>query len=153
MATINEVLDAVAASLKSTGWVCSTNVDNPPVPCVLLYPDDNIGNGQSYFETMARGVVTIPIVANVMVSTVNNVNEARRLNDAISPFGATSIVDALFHNVTLGTDPDEATGGAGARMTASVVGVNEYGIAYTFDGQTRVLQAKVRINVKTRGDR
>jgi len=151
MATVNEVIDALSATITAaTGWQCTQNWDNPPVPCVLLYPDDSIG-GDSYFDTMARGQVTIPIVANVLVPSTNNVGQARKLNDAISPFGATSIIEAVFENVTLGTDPDEATGGV-ATMTASCSRPYEIGPATTFGG-TRVIQAKVRIQVMTRGDR
>lgn len=151
MSSINEVIDALSATITAaTGWQCTQNWDNPPVPCVLLYPDD-IGGEGAYFDTMARGLVTIPIVANVLVASTNNVGQQRRLNDAISPFGATSIIQAVFQNVTLGTDPDEATGGV-ATMTASVERVDEIGPTTTFDGN-RVIQAKVRIQVMTRGDR
>lgn len=151
MASINDVIDALSSTITAaTGWTCTQNWDNPPVPCVLLYPDD-LGEGDTYYQAMARGVVTIPIVACVLVSSTNNVGQQRRLNDAISPFGATSIIEAVFENATLGTDPDEATGGV-ATMTASVARVDEIGPTTTFDG-TRVIQAKVRIQVMTRGDR
>ena len=151
MSSINEVIDAISATITAaTGWTCTQNWDNPPVPCVLIYPDD-LGEGDTYYQAMSRGVVTIPVVACVLVSSTNNVGQQRRLNDAISPFGATSIPQAIHANPTLGTDPDEATGGV-ATMTASVARVDEIGPTSTFDG-TRVIQAKVRIQVMTRGDR
>lgn len=152
MSSINEVIDAVSATITAaTGWQCTDNWDNPPVPCVLLYPDD-MGTDGSYWQSMNRGVVKVPIVANVLVSSTNNVGQSRKLNDAISAFGATSIPQAIAQNPTLGTDPNEATAGAAATMTATVSGVSEYGPTATFAG-TRVIQAKVHIEVMTRGDR
>lgn len=151
MSTINEVIAAVSKTITAgSKWKCTENFDKPNPPVVLLYPDD-IGEDESYFNAMARGVVTIPIVACVMVASVNNVAQTRRLYDAISGSGATSIVQAIFQNPTLGTDPNEATGGV-ATMTAHVARVDEIGTANTFDG-VRVVQAKVRIHVKCRGDR
>ena len=152
MSSINDVIDAVAATITAaTGWQCTQNWDNPPVPCVLLYPDD-LGEGDTYYQAMSRGVVTIPVVACVLVGSTNNVGQQRRLNDAISPFGDSSIPQAIHQNPTLGTDPDESTAGADAAMTAKVARVDEIGPTAMFDG-TRVIQAKVRIQVMTRGDR
>lgn len=152
MSSINDVIDALSATITAaTGWQCTQNWDSPPVPCVLLYPDD-LGEGDSYYQAMNRGVVTIPVVACVVVASTNNVGQQRRLNDAISPFGATSIPQAIHQNPTLGTDPNEATAGADAAMSAKVARVDEIGPTSTFDG-TRVIQAKVRIHVMTRGDR
>lgn len=152
MSSINEVIDALSATITAaTGWRCTTNWDNPPVPCVVLYPDD-IGDGDTYYESFGGGMIRLPVVANVLVSSVNNAGQTRVLYDAIGPFGATSIPRAILENTTLGTDPDEATGGAAARMSASVTAVNEIGPTHLFDG-TRVVQAKVRIKVLTRGDR
>lgn len=149
MSSINDVIDALSATITAaTSWQCTQNWDNPPVPCVLLYPDDSAEG----FQAMARGVVTIPIVACVLVPSTNNVGLQRRLYDAISAFGATSIPQAIFQNPTLGTDPNEATAGAAAAMTADYRGYDELGPTSTFDG-TRVIQAKVRIQVTTRGDR
>ena len=149
MATVNEVIDALSATITAaTGWQCTQNWDNPPVPCVLIYPDDT----SEGFQAMARGVVTIPIVACVLVASTNNVGQQRRLNDAISPFGATSIPQAIFQNPTLGTDPNEATAGAGAKMTADYRGYDEVGPVVPPSGP-RLIQAKVRIHVMTRGDR
>lgn len=150
MSSINDVIDAVAATITAaTGWQCTQNWDNPPVPCVLIYPDD-LGEGDSYYQAMQRGVVTIPVVANVLVPSTNNVGQQRRLNDAISAFGATSIPQAIHQNPTLGTNADEQNG-AGT-MSAKVARVDEIGPTNTFDGN-RVIQAKVRIHVQTRGDR
>lgn len=153
MSSINDVIDAISATITAaTGWQCTMNWDSPNPPCVLLYPD-SIGEGDSYYQAMARGVVTIPVVANVLVGSVNNVGQARQVYDAISPFGATSIPQAIHQNPTLGTDPDEATAGV-ATMTASVTRVDEIGPV--FDEATRTMRfigAKVRIQVMTRGDR
>jgi len=150
VSSINEAIDALSATITAaTGWACTQNWDNPPVPCVLLFPDD-LGEGESYYQAMGRGVVTIPIIANVLVASTNNVGQSRILNDAISPFGPTSIPQAIHQNPTLGTNPDEQNG-AGI-MSAKVARVDEYGPSTTFAG-TRVIQAKVRIHVMTRGDR
>lgn len=150
MSSINEVIDALSSTITAaTGWQCTQNWDSPPVPCVLIYPDD-LGEGDTYYQAMARGVVTIPVVACVLVGSTNNVGQQRRLNDAISPFGATSIPQAVHENPTLGTNADEQNGAGD--MSAKVARVDEIGPTTTFDG-TRVIQAKVRIQVQTRGDR
>lgn len=152
MSTITEVIDALAATITAaTGWSCTQNWDNPNPPCVLLYPD-SLGDGGTYYQAMARGVVTIPIVANVLVSSTNSVGQARNLYDAVSPFGASSIPQAIYQNPTLGTNADEQNG-AGT-MSAVVVRVDDIGPV--FDETTRMLRyigAKVRIDVQTRGDR
>lgn len=152
MSSINEVIDALSATITAaTGWKCTQNWDNLNPPCVLVYPD-SIGDGGTYYQAMARGVVTIPVIANVLVGSTNNVGQARSLYDAISPFGAKSIPQAIHLNPTLGTNADEQNG-AGS-MSAVVVRVDEIGPV--FDEATRTVRfigAKVRINVQTTGDR
>lgn len=141
MSTINTVLDALKATIESaTEWRCTTNWDATRVPCVLLYPDD-LGEGGTYYETMQRGVVTIPIVAAVLVSSVVVDSQVAKLYDAISGSGPTSIPQAIHQAPSLGL----------ADSSSKVSSVTEIGPASTADG-TRIIQAKVHITVQTRGD-
>jgi hypothetical protein len=141
MSTINTVLDALKATIEAaTDWKCTTNWDAARAPCVLLYPDE-IGEGGTYYEAMCRGVVTIPIVASVIVSSVAVDSQTAKLYDAISGSGPTSIPQAIHQAPTLGR----------ADASAKVASVTEIGPSNTFDG-TRIIQAKVHIAVQTRGD-
>jgi hypothetical protein len=155
MASINTVADALIATIESaTGIRATPIVASPQLPSVMVYPDDPMlgGDGAAYYETFGGGLIALRMVACVLVSAVNVEGQQRWLNDVVGPFGQLSIPRAIFDNPTLGSDPNEATGGAAATMTASVGKPHQYGIATLGDGSL-CLQTKIPIQVMTRGDR
>jgi hypothetical protein len=152
MAKINDVLDRISAIVEThTGLRCVDIVDKPPAPCAVVYPDAEIGEGDTYYQAFRRGVFDLPVIVQVLYPTTGLRTAQRAVNDHISPDGDTSIPRAIFEHPTLGTDPDENTAGT-PTMTAHVAGVSEYGMVSSFDGATRYIGAKVHIAVKTRGD-
>lgn len=150
MASINDIADRLCEVISSvTGLPCTQIVDQPQAPCVMVYPD-TIG-GDTYYEAFRRGVVTVPMVCSVLVPSGELSGMQRLLNDAVSPFGNLSIPEAIHLNPTLGTADDEATASSSAAMSAKTAGMPEYGFVDSPSG--RLLQAKLRIEVMTRGDR
>lgn len=150
MASINDIADRLCETISAvTGLVCTQIVDMPNPPCVMVYPD--VIGGTTYFEAFQRGVVTIPMVCAVLVASTDLEGQQRLLNDVCSPFGPVSIPEAIFRNPTLGTADNESTANSSAAMTAHTAGLTEYGIVDSPAG--RLLQAKLRVDVMTRGDR
>ncbi len=151
MSSFADVVDRICDVITAETGVRATHyVDQPLLPCVLVYPDETIG--EPYYRAMRGGVLDVPIVCHVLASTVDVDGQTRWLLDVISPWTANSIPLAILNNKTLGTAPDENTGNASASMSAHVDRVTDYGFASLLDG-TRVAQAKVRVTVKlTRGD-
>lgn len=150
MASINEIADALGSVIKAaTGLECSGLVDDPHPPCVMIYPD-SIG-GDTYFQAFKRGVVTVPMICNVLVESSVIEGDQRFLNDIVSPFGQRSIPEAIHRNPTLGTAADEAT--SAGDMSAVVTGMSDYTWTENPSTGVRLLQAKVRVDVMTRGDR
>ena len=145
--TVNDVIDAMVDTVRAeTGLVVHGIVDSPVMPCVMVYPGDDIG-GTHYFNAFARGSFELPVVLSVITAANDIVTGQRWLNDVISPFGRTSIVRALFENATLGSDPDEHPGGAAARFVARVTRVADYGLGELYLQGPRVLAAKVHATV------
>lgn len=150
MASINDVADRLAELVTArTGLPCTQIVDAPHPPCVMIYPDD-IGD-TTYFEAFQRGVVKYRMVLHVLAPSMDVAGQQRLLNDIISPFGARSIPEAIYRNPTLGTSATEAPADSTTTMTASVGALTEYGFVEA--GGARFLQAKLRVDVLTRGDR
>ena len=146
---INDVIDALTDVIESaTGIRCGMFVDNPVLPAVMIYPDD-IG-GETYYRTMKGGTFELPLVVEIVASSADVAGWQRWLNDVISPDGELSIPKVVLDNPTLGTAPDENTGNANARCSATVTGVSGYGIAAGLDGK-RVLGARIGVTVLTRG--
>lgn len=155
MASINEVADALIETIQSVTGINATPIRAAPqLPSVMVYPDAPMlgGSQESYYETFRGGMYALRMCVCVMVSASNIDGQQRWLNDVLSPFGPLSIPRAILENPTLGTDPNEATGGTAALMTASCEKPREYGVASLVDG-TLCLQAKIPIQVMTRGDR
>lgn len=146
MATINEVADALIATINAKTGINATTIRlKPQLPSVMVYPDLPAQDGESasYYETFGGGMIQLRMCVCVLASAANVDGQQRWLNDVISPFGPLSIPRAILENRTLGTDPDEATGGAAATMTASIGKIRDYGIVTFVDGSTTALQAKL----------
>jgi len=152
MMTIDEVIVAICDTIgNATGLRCGVLSDTVNVgngPYVQVYPAGEIGDGDTYYQSMNRGVVTIPFVAQVLVSSTAIRTDIKKLHEAISPAGPTSIPQAIFDHPTLGTVALETTGTS--RASAKCAGVAEYGV--TTD-DPRYLTAKVRISVQLTRDR
>lgn len=150
MASINDIADRLCEVISSvTGLPCTQIVDQPHPPCVIVWPEFN--GGDSYYQAFQRGVVTIPMAVQVLVSSADLGGQQRLLNDIISPFGPLSIPEAIHRNPTLGTAADESTANSSAAMTARCSEPNSYSPVDSPSG--RLLQAKLRVDVMTRGDR
>lgn len=150
MATLNDIVDALMTTISSTtGLRCVELSDNPPAPCAMVYPNDQIEG--AYYKAFRRGVFECDVLAHVVVPAGNSPRSAQRaLNDYLSPDGSKSIAQAVHERPTLGTDADENPAGS-ATMTAHVAQVTEYGFVTSADG-TRLLGAKVQVHVVCRGD-
>lgn len=146
--SVNDVLDALTATLRGgTTLVVHELVDSPVLPCVMVHlPTDTDIGGDHYFAAFARGVYVVPVALTVLDSASDVKSGQRWVYDVISPFGERSVVRALFENATLGTDPDEAPGGATACYVARVKRARFDGLPQLFDG-TRVVAARVDVDV------
>lgn len=151
MASIDTVAERLCTTITFvTGLRCTQITDQPNPPCVIVYPDAEIG-GETYYEAFKRGVCTLPFVAQILVPSTDMRGAQKVLNGIISPSGATSIPAAIFAAPTLGTSATESPADDATTMTAHVTRVSEYG--FTGDpGNPRWLSAKVHIEVMVRGD-
>lgn len=150
MASINDVVARLSEIVASTGISVSGIVDMPNPPCCMVYLDPN--GDVDYLGAFSRGVVTIPMVCHILVPSTELEGQTSVLYDLVSPFGARSIPAAIFEHPTLGTAANESTASSDAAMHATVPpGSLDFGFEDTPAG--RVLQAKVRVSVMTRGDR
>lgn len=154
MATIDEVIVAIcdtitnATGLRSGMLTDTVNVGKGPF--VQVYPAAEIGDGDTYYQSMNRGVVTIQFYAQVLCSSIADRAQLKQLHEAISPSGQTSIPKAIFDHPTLGTVADETVAGSTARMSAKCSGMSAYG--FTTD-EPRYLTATIRIHVQLTRDR
>lgn len=139
---LNDVIDRLCDVVASTGVRATPFVDKPVLPCALVYPDDLIEG----YGTMRGGTWTVPMVVQVLASTVDLAGQSRWLHAAISPWGEQSIPAAILAAKTLGTAPDENPGHAEACMSAAFKRTTEYGLGLLLDG-TRVLSAKAHVDV------
>jgi len=150
MASLNDAIDAVIATIKTHTGINRVHgiTDLPNPPCVMVYPDEQIGDGTTYYRAFKGGQIVYPVVANVIVAATSLEAAQRWLHDAIAAEGTMSIPYAIFSHPTIGESATESTGDA-VTFTASVTGVDNYGLADAPNG--RVLQARVRIAVQTQG--
>jgi len=151
MPSIDDVIVALCDTItNATGLRCGPLADTVNPPCVQVFPDGSIGDGDTYYEAMKRGVCTIPFIAQILIGSTALRTDMKKLHDAISPDTPTSIPRAIYEDPTLGTSSTQST--ADATMTAYCAGVTEYGLTSEEPGKPRYLTAKVRIPVKlTRG--
>lgn len=150
MATINDVIERLSATITAaTGIRCVEIADSPPAPCCMVYPASPFH--ESYYSAFKRGVFELDVIVQPCVSTTAMRAGQLLLNEWLSPFGDKSIGQAIYQHPTLGTSSTESAAASDAKMTASVVKVDDYGIVLAFDG-TRYLSAKLTVHVMTRGD-
>ncbi len=152
VSVLNDIIDRMCDVIGAgVGKPCVPMCDNPPVPGVMVYLDDQ--TDPNYYRAFNAGVVVVELIAVVLAPAVHETGQSRWLNDVLDPWSDTSIYLAVHESPTLGTAVNESTSNSTAYASAQANAFRDYGFGTLGDG-TRVLQAKVPIAVQlTRGAR